>query len=140
MGQKLMDLLTLEYNYATRIFLNFSICLPIVLYFRQKRLAEVLHNEPMMRVINPSLAECSSEAMLRSSQFQDKFEMRAELELRPTLSTLGFTILKAFITSNQTDNERIAQLKSELAAATIQKALMLKLDGKNCHSRSGNAT
>ena len=34
------------------------------------------------------------------------------------MSTLGFTILKAFITSNQTDNEKIAQLQTELAAAT----------------------
>jgi len=84
----------------------------------RKRLAEVLHNELMMRIINPSLAECSDEAMLRSSTFQDKFEMRTEVELRPTLSTLGFTILKAFITSNQTDNEKITQLQSELAAAT----------------------
>ena len=84
----------------------------------RKRLAEVLHNELMMRVINPSLAECSNEAMLRQSAFQDKFEMRTEVELRPTLSTLGFTILKAFITSNQTDNEKITQLQSELAAAT----------------------
>ena len=84
----------------------------------RKRLAEVLHNELMMRVINPSLAECSDEAMLRHSAFQDKFEMRTEVELRPTLSTLGFTILKAFITSNQTDNEKITQLQSELAAAT----------------------
>lgn len=84
----------------------------------RKRLAEVLHNELMMRVINPSLAECSDEAMLRQSAFQDKFEMRTEVELRPTLSTLGFTILKAFITSNQTDNEKITQLQSELAAAT----------------------
>ena len=84
----------------------------------RKRLAEVLHNELMMRVINPSLAERSDEAMLRQSAFQDKFEMRTEVELRPTLSTLGFTILKAFITSNQTDNEKITQLQSELAAAT----------------------
>ena len=84
----------------------------------RKRLAEVLHNELMMRVINPSLAECSDETMLRHSAFQDKFEMRTEVELRPTLSTLGFTILKAFITSNQTDNEKITQLQSELAAAT----------------------
>ena len=84
----------------------------------RKRLAEVLHNELMMRVINPSLAECSDETMLRQSAFQDKFEMRTEVELRPTLSTLGFTILKAFITSNQTDNEKITQLQSELAAAT----------------------
>jgi len=84
----------------------------------RKRLAELLHNELMMRVINPSLAECSDEAMLRHSAFQDRFEMRTEVELRPTLSTLGFTILKAFITSNQTDNEKIIQLQSELAAAT----------------------
>ena len=84
----------------------------------RKRLAEVMHNELMMRVINPSLSECSDEAMLRSSAFQDKFEMRTEVELRATLSTLGFTILKAFVTSNQTDNEKITQLQSELAAAT----------------------
>ncbi|MEC8541374.1 MAG: hypothetical protein VXY53_06015, partial [Candidatus Thermoplasmatota archaeon] len=65
----------------------------------RKRLAEVLHNEVMMRVINPSLAECTDDAQLRSAAFQEKFEMRAEVELRATLSTLGFTILKAFITS-----------------------------------------
>ena len=84
----------------------------------RKRLAEVLHNELMMRVINPSLAECENESMLRSAAFQEKFEMRAEVELRATLSTLGFTMLKAFITSNQTDNEKISELQSQLAAAT----------------------
>ena len=84
----------------------------------RKRLAEVLHNELMMRVINPSLAECENDSMLRSSAFQEKFEMRAEVELRSTLSTLGFTMLKAFVTSNQTDNEKISELQSQLAAAT----------------------
>jgi len=84
----------------------------------RKRLAEVLHNELMMRVINPSLAECSSDEDLRSSAFQDKFEMRTEVELRSTLSTLGFTLLKAFLTANQTDNEKITQLNAELSAAT----------------------
>tara|TARA_B100001741_G_scaffold41662_1_gene29854 strand:+ start:1554 stop:2759 length:1206 start_codon:yes stop_codon:yes gene_type:complete len=84
----------------------------------RKRLAEVLHNELMMRVINPSLAECENDSTLRSSAFQEKFEMRAEVELRATLSTLGFTMLKAFITSNQTDNEKISELQSQLAAAT----------------------
>ena len=84
----------------------------------RKRLAEVLHNELMMRVINPSLAECENDSMLRSAAFQEKFEMRAEVELRATLSTLGFTMLKAFITSNQTDNEKISELQSQLAAAT----------------------
>ncbi len=84
----------------------------------RKRLAEVLHNEVMMRVINPSLAECTDDAQLRSAAFQEKFEMRAEVELRATLSTLGFTILKAFITSNKTDSEKIKELQAQLAAAT----------------------
>ena len=84
----------------------------------RKRLAEVLHNELMMRVINPSLAECTDDAQLRSATFQEKFEMRAEVELRATLSTLGFTILKAFITSNKTDSEKIKELQAQLAAAT----------------------
>ena len=70
MGQKLMDLLTLEYN--TTRFLNLNMFANSAPILDRKRLAEVLHNELMMRVINPSLAECSSEAMLRSSQFQDK--------------------------------------------------------------------
>ena len=84
----------------------------------RQRLAEVLHNEVMMRVVNPTLAECEDEIKLRSSALQDKFEMRAEVELRATLSTLGFTFLKAFMTSNQTDNEKIRELQAQLSAAT----------------------
>ena len=33
----------------------------------RQRLAEVLHNEIMMRVVNPTLAECEDEIKLRSS-------------------------------------------------------------------------
>ena len=84
----------------------------------RRRLAEVLHNELMMRVINPSLAECEDDTMLRSSAFQDKFEMRAEVELRATLTTLGFTMLKAFITANQTDSEKLTELQAQLTAAS----------------------
>ncbi len=84
----------------------------------RQRLAEVLHNELMNRVINPSLAECNNDEDLRSAKFQDKFEMRTEVELRSTLSTLGFTLLKAFVSSNQTDNEKISELKAQLSAAT----------------------
>ena len=58
------------------------------------------------------------DAQLRSATFQEKFEMRAEVELRATLSTLGFTILKAFITSNKTDSEKIKELQAQLSAAT----------------------
>ena len=84
----------------------------------RQRLAEVLHNELMNRIINPSLAECASDEDLRSAKFQDKFEMRTEVELRATLATLGFTLLKAFISTNQTDNEKISELKAQLSAAT----------------------
>ena len=40
----------------------------------RKRLAEVLHNELMMRVINPSLAEWTDDAQLRSATFQESLK------------------------------------------------------------------
>ena len=51
--------------------------------------------------------------------FQNKFETRTEVELRPTLCQyFGFTLLKAFISTNQTDSEKILALRAELDAAT----------------------
>ena len=44
--------------------------------------------------------------------------MRAEVELRATLTTLGFTMLKAFITANQTDSEKLTELQAQLTAAS----------------------
>lgn len=84
----------------------------------RKTLAKILHNELTHRVINPSVAECANADDLRNAEFQNKFEMRTEVELRPTLSTLGFTLLKAFISTNQTDSEKILALRAELDAAT----------------------
>ena len=55
----------------------------------RQRLAEVLHNEIMMRVVNPTLAECEDEIKLRSSALQDKFEMRAEVEIRELKAQLS---------------------------------------------------
>ncbi len=84
----------------------------------REKLINVLQHELTNRVITPSLSLCNSSDDLRTPNFQEQFEMRAEVEMRATLSTLGFTFLKAFVASNATDSEKIAQLRSELSAAT----------------------
>ena len=84
----------------------------------REKLITVLQHELTTRVITPSLSICNSAEDLRTPNFQEQFEMRAEVEMRATLSTLGFTFLKAFVASNTTDSEKIAQLRSELSAAT----------------------
>jgi hypothetical protein len=84
----------------------------------RERLIKVLQHELNNRVIAPALSQCQSGEDLRKPDFQEQFEMRAEVEMRSTLSTLGFTFLKAFVATNSTDSEKIAQLRSELSAAT----------------------
>ena len=84
----------------------------------RERLIKVLQHELTNRVITPTLSLCNSAEDLRTPNFQEQFEMRAEVEMRATLSTLGFTFLKAFVASNATDSEKINQLRAELSAAT----------------------
>ena len=84
----------------------------------REKLINVLQHELNNRVIAPALSQCQSDEDLRKPGFQEQFEMRAEVEMRATLSTLGFTFLKAFVATNTTDSEKIAQLRSELSAAT----------------------
>tara|TARA_B110000444_G_C18849872_1_gene604711 strand:+ start:4255 stop:5475 length:1221 start_codon:yes stop_codon:yes gene_type:complete len=84
----------------------------------RERLIKVLQHELNNRVIAPTLSQCQTSDDLRKPHFQEQFEMRAEVEMRATLSTLGFTFLKAFVATNSTDSEKIAQLRSELSAAT----------------------
>jgi len=81
-------------------------------------LINILQHELKTRVIIPTIALCNSPDDLRTPGFQEQFEMRAEVEMRATLSTLGFTFLKAFVATNSTDQEKIAQLRAELSAAT----------------------
>jgi hypothetical protein len=64
------------------------------------------------------MAKCSSVEELRSSEFQEHLEMHAEVEMRQTLSTLGFTFLRAFISTSKTDQEKLARLKADLDSAT----------------------
>lgn len=77
-----------------------------------------LGNEVTTRCIAPAMAKCSGAEELRSSEFQEHLEMHAEVELRQTLSTLGFTFLRAFISTSKTDQEKLARLKADLDFAT----------------------
>ena len=77
-----------------------------------------LGHEVITRCIVPAMAKCSSIEELRSSDFQEHLEMHAEVEMRQTLSTLGFTFLRAFISTSKTDQEKLARLKADLDTAT----------------------
>ena len=77
-----------------------------------------LGHEVSTRCIVPAMAKCSSIEELRSSEFQEHLEMHAEVEMRQSLSTLGFTFLRAFISTSKTDQEKLARLKAELDFAT----------------------
>ena len=77
-----------------------------------------LGHEVTTRCIVPAMAKCSSVEELRSSEFQEHLEMHAEVEMRQSLSTLGFTFLRAFISTSKTDQEKLARLKADLDFAT----------------------
>ena len=77
-----------------------------------------LGHEVTTRCIVPAMVKCSSVEELRSSEFQEHLEMHAEVEMRQTLSTLGFTFLRAFISTSKTDQEKLARLKADLDSAT----------------------
>ena len=75
-------------------------------------------HEISTRCVTPSMANCSSSEELRSSEFQEHLEMHTEVEMRQTLSNLGFTFLRAYISTDKTDQEKLARLKAELDMAT----------------------
>ena len=75
-------------------------------------------HEVSTRCIVPALAKCTSIEELRSSEFQEHLEMHTEVEMRQTLSTLGFTFLRAFISTSKTDQEKLARLKADFDFAT----------------------
>jgi len=75
-------------------------------------------HEVSTRCITPSMANCSGSEELRSSEFQEMLEMHTEVEMRQTLSNLGFTFLRAYISTDKTDQEKLARLKAELDMAT----------------------
>ena len=75
-------------------------------------------HEVTTRCIVPALAKCTSIEELRSSEFQEHLEMHTEVEMRQTLSTLGFTFLRAFISTSKTDQEKLARLKADFDFAT----------------------
>lgn len=81
-------------------------------------LAQLLGNEISTRCIIPAMAKCANSEELRSPEFQEHLEMHTEVEMRQTLSNLGYTFLRAFISTNKTDQERLAKLRADLDMAT----------------------
>ncbi|MCH1423380.1 MAG: zinc ribbon domain-containing protein [Candidatus Poseidoniaceae archaeon] len=81
-------------------------------------LAQLLGNEISTRCIIPAMAKCANTEELRSPEFQEHLEMHTEVEMRQTLSNLGYTFLRAFISTNKTDQERLAKLRADLDMAT----------------------
>ena len=81
-------------------------------------LGQLLGNEISTRCIIPAMAKCANTEELRSPEFQEHLEMHTEVEMRQTLSNLGYTFLRAFISTNKTDQERLAKLRADLDMAT----------------------
>ena len=82
------------------------------------KLSSILSKEVSHRLVNPLLQTVSTVEELRGYKLQETFEIRAEMELRPYLSTLGLTMLKAMLITSPTDMERVNTLRSNLKDAT----------------------
>jgi len=76
----------------------------------------IISTELQNRVIIPCIAKCQTSADLRTPQFQERFEMTAEMEMRNLLSNMGFTLLKAFAITNPTDMELVEKHRAKLKA------------------------
>lgn len=81
-------------------------------------LIALIREELITRIVVPAMSGCASNEQLRSAKFQEQLEMHTEVEMRQTLSSIGFTFLRAFISTNKTDQEKLARLKKDLAFAT----------------------
>ncbi len=82
------------------------------------KLAAILSKEVSHRLVNPLLQSVSTIEELRGYKLQETFEIRSDMELRPYLSTLGLTLLKAMLITNPTDMERVNALRANLKYAT----------------------
>lgn len=81
-------------------------------------LVKLVKTELITRIVVPTMAGCASQEQLRSAAFQEHLEMHTEVEMRQTLSSIGFTFLRAFISTNKTDQEKLSKLRNDLAFAT----------------------
>lgn len=81
-------------------------------------LVGLIANEIGTRCIAPAMANCSNAEELRSPEFQEHLEMHTEVEMRQTFSNLGFTFLRAYISTDKTDQEKLAKLRADLDMAT----------------------
>jgi hypothetical protein len=80
-------------------------------------------NELNERVLRPLMSKFSDGISIRSGDFQQAFESACRTELRASLGLAGITMLKAFITVNETDVERLAFYRNQIDTAQTGKQI-----------------
>lgn len=75
------------------------------------------------RVLKPLMNKFSDGISIRSTDFQQAFESACRSELRTSLGLAGITLLKAFITVNETDVERLAFYRNQIETAQAGKQI-----------------
>mgnify|MGYP001582688425 FL=1 len=83
---------------------------------RRSDVVAIIQTELINKVIQPCVAACNGTDDLRSSDFQERLEMTAEMQMRNLLSNMGFTLLKAFAITNPTDMELVDRHRAKQAA------------------------
>ena len=81
-------------------------------------IAKIINTEVNARVLSPLFSSINDNSEIRTSGFQSKIDSLAESELRPILSVIGMKLLASFAVIDETDYERILQLRSDLRNAT----------------------
>ena len=77
-------------------------------------IVRMYQQELIDRVIRPILSKFADGTAIRSGAFQEAFEMACRTEMRASLGLAGMTLLKAFITVDETDVERLAAYRNEI--------------------------
>lgn len=82
---------------------------------------KMYRQELVDRVMRPLFARFNDGTSIRTSDFQEAFEMACRTEMRASLGLAGITLLKAFITVDETDVERLAEYRNKIETAEAHK-------------------
>jgi hypothetical protein len=78
---------------------------------------KMYQQELIDRVLRPLLSQFNDGISIRSPEFQEAFEMACRTEMRASLGMAGITLLKAYVTVNETDVEKLASYRNEMEMA-----------------------
>ena len=84
-------------------------------------LSTQLQREFDERVVRPLLGTIGDASEMRNSEFQERFEMSAEVEMRNICQLWGITLLKAYCSTDPTDLEKAEALRAKISAQTAQR-------------------